>query len=208
MSCLVCIALCCLFSLPPFTRTFWIISLSCINCFTSADSFLSSKHVPVFFLYLIIFVRFLFCYSNRISFQDFELGSCSFGLHRFYHGLILLLHRLVRLIPGYFSLRYVLILRLFFQFLPWQFTSHVFLCNGNLMFFSDLLLFKISPFISSSCFFTVCFFTSCVFTVWFGWVASRLLFFFDLFLLKHPCFSVFDVSIIVLGSCCSHSQLI
>ena len=64
-----------LFSLSSFASTFWFISSSCIVYFACYVAFLfSSKHIPAFFLCLIIFTccrRFLFCVSSLISHPDF-----------------------------------------------------------------------------------------------------------------------------------------
>ena len=73
-------------------------------------------------------------------------------------------------------------------FQPW------FLSYGNLVFFSDIILFKISIFIFASCV-SLC-------SVWFGCVVLRLLLLYRSFRLECSCFSVFNVSIIVLESCC------
>ena len=88
---------------------------------------------------------------------------------------ILLLHRSVRLILWSCSLIYVLIIRLLFQLLQsW------FLNDGNLVFFSDVVLFKCSLFISSFCV-SVC-------SAWFSCVVFQLLLLCSSFRLEFSCF--------------------
>ena len=72
--------------------------------------FFSSQNIPAFFLCPIIFA------SPRFFIQVLSFCSCCQGEHRFYHSLILPLHRLVHLIPLCCSLRHVSIIRLFFQY--------------------------------------------------------------------------------------------
>ena len=91
----------------------------------------------------------------------------------------------------------MLIGRLFFTvstltiFLSW------FLSDGNLVFFSDIILLKFSIFISSFCF-SVC-------SMRFGCVVFRLLLVCSSFQLESSYFLVVSESIIVLGSCCLDS---
>ena len=110
-------------SFPYFAPKFYIVCFTCVAfCF-------SSQYVPAFFLCFIICAccRFLICISSRISYSGFEFLFMFFGEHYFFHRLISLLHRLFRLIQWYFSLGYVLIILLFFHFLPWLFSRLDFL---------------------------------------------------------------------------------
>ena len=75
-----------------------------------------------------------------------------------------------------------------------------FLSDGNLVFFSDIILFQVSIFISSCC--------VCVCLVWFGCVIFRLLLLCGSFWLKCSSFSLFAVLIIVLRSYCLDSRFI
>ena len=92
--------------------------------------FFSSQYIPAFLFCLIIFAycrRSLIYVSSQISHPGFEFLFMFLGEHRFYHKLISLRKKQVRLIPWCFSLRCGLIIRLFFQFLPWLFSSLGFL---------------------------------------------------------------------------------
>ena len=75
-----------------------------------------------------------------------------------------------------------------------------FLSHGNLVFFLDIILFRFSTIICSSCV-TVC-------SVWFWCVLFRFLFLCGSIRWECSCFSVFVVSIIILGSCCFDSIFI
>ena len=119
-----------LFTLPSFATTFW---------------FLSSISLSVLFIFFLYFVPTCssviplshhFCLLSLISYQPFQSNlpnrfwvSVNFfrGVHRFFHGLIFLLRRLVRFILWFCLLRYVLTVRLFFQFLSCLFSSVRFL---------------------------------------------------------------------------------
>ena len=66
-----------LFHLPSFSRTFWFIFSSCTFSFNYCVVFLfAPQHVPAFFpffiIFLLVFVDFLYAFSNRIFHPGFE----------------------------------------------------------------------------------------------------------------------------------------
>ena len=114
------------FSYFGITYFSWIyfrfISSSCIVYFTPVFFFFccffffSFQYVPAFILCLIIFAwcrRFLICVSSRNSQLCFEFMLVVLVNPNFFHRLISFPHRQVRLILQCFSLRYVLIIRIF-----------------------------------------------------------------------------------------------
>ena len=120
-----------LFSLPFFDSTFWFISSTFIFCLNRCVAFLvSSKPISAFALCLIIFIvviDFLPLFPVEFPIQVLNFCPCSLREHRIFHRLISLPHCLVNLIPWCCSLRYVLIICLFFQSLLWLFSSLGFL---------------------------------------------------------------------------------
>ena len=77
------------------------------------------------------------------------------------------------------------------HFLPWQSWFH---SDGSVVFFTDIMLFKISIF-TFSYFLSLC-------SVLFACVVFRLLLLFGSFPLECSCFPELGLSINVLGSCC------
>ena len=89
-----------LFSFPSFASTFWLIYSSCIVCFTNFAFFRSNMfHHFSFGLSFLLVVYFLSEFPVEFPIQVLSFCSCSSGEHRFFHRLISLLHKLVRLIP-------------------------------------------------------------------------------------------------------------
>ena len=80
-----------------------------------------------FFFFFLLVLDFLSAFPVEFPIQVVGFCLWSFGEHRFYHRLIWLLHRFIHLNPWRLSLRYVLMIYLIFQFLPWQFLSLGFL---------------------------------------------------------------------------------
>ena len=87
----------------------------------------------------------------------------------------------------------MLIIHLFFSVSVLTVFQSWFFCDDNVVFFSDIILFITFTFIISS--------GISLYSVWFGCVVFRFLLFWGSVLLEGSCFSVFSVSIIVLGSC-------
>ena len=157
--------------------------------------FFSSQHVSAFFLCLVFFAccrRFLISVSCRISYPGFE-----FLLVFFRETPILSLTNFSpALISSFNSMMFFFEIYVNNSFIFFNFYLDCFPVFG---FFSDIILFKISIFISSS---------ASVYCVLFEWVTFRLLFLCGSFRLECSCFSVFSVLIIVLGSCCLDSLFI
>ena len=121
--------------------------------FVLLELLFSFQYVPAFLsvlLFLLVVVDFLSALPVEFPIQVLSFCSCFLREHRFHLRLIWLLHRLVRLIPWCFSLIYVLIIRLFFSFSVLTVSQSWFLRDGNVIFFSDIILFIISAFLFSS----------------------------------------------------------
>ena len=94
--------------------------------------------------FLLVVVDFLSAFPVKFPIQVLSFCSCFFGEPRFFHRLISLLHRVIHLIIWCFSLRYVLMIRLFFPFPPWLFSSLCFSVMVSLLFIhNSLWIFKI-----------------------------------------------------------------
>ena len=137
----------CLFSLPSFAITFWFIFSSCIVCFAYVpfsfrpNTFMCSSSVLSF---LLMVVDLLSAFPVEFPIQVLSFHSCNLVEHWVYQRLISLLHSLVHLIPWCPSLRYELI-GSFFSVLT-VFQSWI-LSDGNLVFFSYIILFTFSIFL-------------------------------------------------------------
>ena len=125
------------YSFVVFEYRFLSVLFCCIIFFFTSIAFflfvLCSSVVllsyPFWLLSEIYNVRFQ---SNQVlSFYSYPLRG-----YRFFYRLISLWHRLVCLNPLCCSYRYVQIVCLFFQFLPWEFSQSLgFLYDGNQVFF-------------------------------------------------------------------------
>ena len=136
--------------------------------------------------YLSIFAychSFLMYVSNLISNVGFYFFffSCSSREPRFSQKLIVLLQRLNCLIPWCCPLVYLSISRLFFPVSELTVFQSCFMREGNVLFFSDIILFTIFIFISSTCVCVVVLtvFQPLLFSVWF-WLVDWLVEFYGI----------------------------
>ena len=95
------------------------------RCSNYGTLLLTSRHILDFLLLLIwrVVEVFLSVFPLCFPIQVLNVCICFLGEPRFFLWVISLLQRLVRLIPWCCSLRCVLMIRLFFPFLPWLFFS-------------------------------------------------------------------------------------